>query len=458
MSDYIKLRKGLDVPVKGSAQPLVKGSIVSEIIAVKPTDFKGLIPRLAVKEGDLVKAGSPVFFDKKCPEIRFTSPVSGTVKEIVRGDKRKLLEIRIQADSTTDYIKFNVQKPSAMSAEEIKNVLLESGLWPCLKQRPYGIIPRPTETPRDIFVSGFDSAPLAADLDFALKDEFANIQTAVNVLAKLTTGRVHLGLYAATYASSVFHKLENVEIHKFDGPHPAGNVGIQIHHVAPVNKGEIVWTVNMHHLAAIGKLFNHGIYDMTRLVAVTGPRVNNPAYVKGISGMCMKDLAEFRAADSLKMHADQNIRYISGNILTGTNVGENGFLGFFDNQVTFLSEGNYYETFGWAKIFRPKKFSFSRSYFSWLCPKKKYEMDTNVNGGERAFVLSSVYDKVLPMDILSVYLFKAILAEDIEKMEQLGIYEIIEEDVALCEYVCPSKIGIQAIVSKGIDLMIKEMA
>ena len=430
MVDYIKLKQGLDIPVEGVPSAQILKTIVSETVAVKPTDFKGLIPKLAVKEGDAVKAGTVLFVDKKRPEIKFTSPVSGTVSEIVRGEKRKLLEVRVKADPETEYAEFNLPKPEAITAEQAVSALLESGLWPCIKQRPYGIVPNPEIRPKAVYISGFDTAPLAADYDYILKDEVDNIQTAVNVLAKLAP-KIHFGLCAKTHASSPFHKLSGVEFHIFDGPHPAGNVGVQINHVCPINKGDLIWTVNLQMLAIMGRFFNTGKVDMRKTVAVGGPRVSQQG--------CP-------------------VRYISGNILTGTNVGKEGYLGFYDDCISLITEGTYYETFGWAKPFRTKKYSFASTYFSWLTPKKKYKMDSNLNGGVRAFVMTNKYAQVFPMNIYPVYLLKAIIAEDIDKMEQLGIYEVVEEDFALCEYIDPSKIDIQAIVSKGIDLMIKEMA
>ncbi len=457
MVDYIKLKQGLDIPVEGVPSAQILKTIVSETVAVKPTDFKGLIPKLAVKEGDAVKAGTVLFVDKKRPEIKFTSPVSGTVSEIVRGEKRKLLEVRVKADPETEYAEFNLPKPEAITAEQAVSALLESGLWPCIKQRPYGIVPNPEIRPKAVYISGFDTAPLAADYDYILKDEVDNIQTAVNVLAKLAP-KIHFGLCAKTHASSPFHKLSGVEFHIFDGPHPAGNVGVQINHVCPINKGDLIWTVNLQMLAIMGRFFNTGKVDMRKTVAVGGPRVSTPGYIKCISGMCFSGIADMVNDNVEKLQQGCPVRYISGNILTGTNVGKEGYLGFYDDCISLITEGSYYETFGWAKPFRTKKYSFASTYFSWLTPKKKYKMDSNLNGGVRAFVMTNKYAQVFPMNIYPVYLLKAIIAEDIDKMEQLGIYEVVEEDFALCEYIDPSKIDIQAIVSKGIDLMIKEMA
>lgn len=459
MLKHIRLHRGLDIPLKGMAELNVEKSIIPDVVAVKPTDFKGVTPKLMIREGDAVKAGSVLFIDKYHPEVCFTSPCSGTVKEVVRGEKRKLLQILVQADKDTDYLQFNKTDVNKASKEEISKLLLESGLWASVKQRPYGIIANPVNEPKAIFISAFDSAPLAPDYDFILKDEVAFMQVAVDALSKLTKGKVHVGLKAKGYESSPFYKLKNVEFATFDGPHPAGNVGVQIHHIDPVSKGDVVWTVDAVALAAIGKLFSKGVYDVSRLVAVTGNRASKNAYIKTVPGMAIKEI-DFMAGPAKEELYGQpcDIRYISGNILSGENVGHNGYLGFYDSQITLISEGDYYECLGWAKIFRPKKFSFSHSYFSWLTPGKKYDADSNLNGGHRAFVVTGLYEKVLPMDIYPVYLLKAILAEDIDKMEQLGIYEVVPEDLALCEYVCPSKIDVQQIVAKGIDIMIKEMA
>ena len=452
MSNIIDLKKGLNIPVSGVAAPKTRKVAVPGIVAVKPTDLRGLKPRLLVKEGDKVLAGSPVLADKESPDILFTSPVSGTVTEVVRGEKRKLLEVRIKADSEQKYLDLGIEDARNLDAGQIKSLLMKSGLWPAIIQRPYGIIANPDIRPKAIFVSAFSTAPLAADTEYALRDDFADIQTAINALGKLTDGGVHVSLNAANANGTPFHKLENVILHTFYGKHPAGNTGVQIHHISPIMKGETVWTVSPMMLAAIGRLLNTGRYDMSRLVAVTGPKAIEPAYVKAVCGLSMKNIAEFYD------NSASDIRFISGDVLTGTNVGADGFLGFFDNQITLIKEGREHELLGWAKPFRTKQFSTSRTYFSWLTPKKTYEMDTNLHGGPRAFVMSDVYSKVLPMDIYPVHLIKACLAGDIDKMEQFGIYEVLEEDLALCEYVCPSKIEIQSILSDGIALMMKEMA
>lgn len=460
MSNKLFLRKGLNIPIEGIAANQIARSISPDILAVKPTDFRGFNPRLLVKEGDPVKAGTPVMSDKRNPEILICSPASGIVKEIVRGEKRKLLQILIETDKKQEYEHSNapdLRKEGSASA--IKSALLASGLWPLIKQRPYGTIADPTKEPKAIFISGFDYAPLAAEMNYVMKGDFENMQLGIDVLSKLTNGGIHMGLHADTFAGSPMHRLERAMVHVFDGPHPAGNVGVQIHHISPINKGDIVWTLDLYTLASIGRLFNKGVFDLRRVVAVAGPKVKNPAYIDTLPGMAIKEISDMVDTNSEVRYGDQvGTRYISGNVLTGENVGIDGYTGVFHNVITIMAEGNYREMFGWIKPLRAKKFSISRSYFSWLMPNKQYNLDTNLNGGERSFVMTGVYEKVLPMDILPMYLFKAILAEDVDKMEQLGIYEIIEEDVALCEFVCPSKTEIQDIVSRGINIMIKEMS
>ncbi len=452
MSNNIRLKGGLNIPISGEAALQTSAAVKPDVVAICPDDFKGLVPRLLVREGDKVLAGSPVLADKQCADILITSPVSGTVAQVVRGDKRKLLAVLVKADEAQQCVDFGVMKPSQADAAAIKARLLESGLWASLVQRPYGILANPEIQPKAIFVSAFSTAPLAANTEFVLAAEVDNIQTGIDALAKLTPGGVHIGLSADNYSGTPFHRLENVIQHVFSGKHPAGNVGIQISHISPIRKGETVWTVSMLMLAAIGKLLNTGKLNLARKVAVTGPVAKSPAYVDALPGIAMKQLSAFYD------NAAGDVRFVSGDALSGKNVGEDGYLGFFDNQVTLLHEGTERELLGWAKPFRFNQFSSSRAYFSWLCPKKKYAMDTNTHGGPRAFVVSDVYSKVLPMDIFPVYLIKACLAGDLDKMEKFGIYEVLPEDLALCEYVDPSKNDIQAILEAGIDKMIKEMA
>jgi Na+-transporting NADH:ubiquinone oxidoreductase subunit A len=453
MSQTIVLKRGLDIPVSGEAELRVSKTIAPGIIAVQPTDFKGFLPRLLVKEGDPVLCGSPVMADKKNPDILLTSPVSGTVKAIVRGDKRKLLAVLVEADDTQSCVDFGVRNASALDAGQIREALLQSGLWPFLVQRPYGVVANPDIRPRDIFISTFSTAPLAPDSRFCFDGEIQAAQAGVDALAKLTDGQVHLGL-DARQADSPFARIHGAQLHYFEGKHPTGNVGVQISHIAPIRKEDTVWTVSPAGLVAIGKLFITGRYDVRRKVAVGGPMAIEPAYVEALPGTPMTALASFYGTTPT-----EELRIVSGDILSGRAVGTEGCLGFFDTQVTLLREGTDKELLGWIRPLRFNQFSADRSYFSWLLPKKKYAMDTNLHGGARAFLMNDgYYAKVLPMDIYPVFLAKACLAGEIEKMEKFGIYEVLPEDLATCEFVDPSKNNIQEMIERGIDLMLKEMA
>ena len=447
MSNKIYLKKGLNIPISGEAALETKKKIVPDVVAVKPTDFKGFSPRLLVKEGDKVLAGSPVLADKQNPDILLTSPVSGTVKEIARGEKRKLLAVLVESDGERQSVDFGAKDPSGLTAGEVRETLLKSGLWPSIVQRPYGIIADPAVTPKAVFVSAFSTAPLAADCEYAFKDELEVVQAGITAMSRIA--KVHV---CVNSESSIFAKLSDATVHTVVArKHPAGNVGVQISHLSPIKKGETVWTLNLLSLAAIGKLFKTGKLVLDRKVAVTGPAAKEPAYFEALPGTPVKALAG-------QLDPEVEVRFISGDVLSGENIGADGYLGFFDNQLTLIKEGREREILGWANPLRFNQFSSSMAYFSWLLPKKKYNMDTNTHGGVRAFVCSDVYGKVLPMDLFPVYLIKACLAGDIDKMEQFGIYEVLPEDLALCEFVDPSKNDIQAIISKGIDLMIKEMA
>ena len=449
MSKVIKLKKGLDIQIKGEPANNLEHIGMPETFAIKPADFHGLVPKLTVAVGDKVKAGTPLFFDKYQPEVQFVSPVSGEVAAINRGERRKILEVVVKAESGNVSEEFLKADPQNLSSDVIKAELLKSGIWPALKSRPFGIIARQADQPKAIFISCFDSSPLAPDYDFIFNDDSNAWQTGINALAKLTEGKVHLGL-SAKKENRFFLQTKGVEITLFDGPHPAGNVGIQLHKVSPLNKGEIVWTIQPQDVIMIGRLFLTGKYDASRIIALAGSEVKEPKYYRFWHGGSLTGLLKGQLAK-------ENVRIISGNVLTGTAVLKDGFLGFFDTMVSVIPEGNYYETFGWA-LPGFGKFSPSHTFFSWLgSKKKKYVLDSNIHGEERAFVLSDEYDKVLPMDILPVFLLKAILANDIDAMEQLGIYEVIEEDLALCEYVCTSKIMVQSVLRKGINSMIKEL-
>ena len=445
MSKTIKLCKGLDIQLQGVAEKKTTVLPLASTYAVSPLDFQGVTPKMLVKVGDAVKAGTPLFFNKNNASVLFTSPVSGTVAAVVRGEKRRILAVEIAADSTIAYEEFATLDVKSASRDQIVELLLKSGLWTLLIQRPYGIIANPADMPKSIFVSAFDSAPLAPDYGYTLAEDKEALQKGFEVLGRLTEGKVHLS-YNACDAAPQF---TGVELHAFKGKHPAGNVGVQIHHIDPINKGEKVWTVGYADVAVIGRLFLNGKVDMTRTVAVTGSQVAAPAYVKVVAGAKLESILAGNLVENA--HA----RYISGNALTGRNVGAEGYLGYYANQLTIIPEGDDYEFMGWAMP-RFNKFSVSRAYFSWLFPNRKYNLNTNTNGEERAFVVTGLYEKYLPMDIYPMHLLKAIMAGDLDKMEALGIYEVVEEDFALCEFVDPSKIDMQQVIRNGINLMIKE--
>jgi len=446
MANTIRIKKGLNINLIGEAQKEISG-IEAGRFAIKPTDFLGVFPRLLVKEGDVVKAGTPLFIDKYRENIVFTSPVAGVIEEISRGDKRVLEEIRIKSGDKPEYEDFGKTDTSKASREAIIEKLLKSGAWAMIRQRPYTIIANPADTPRGIYVSGFDTSPLAPDYSMIVKANVADFQLGIDVLAKLGSAPVRLGLPGG---KSDFPSVSNTEITYFDGPHPAGNVGIQIHKTNPLNKGEIVWIVNPQDVIIIGRLFSKGIYDTSMIIPLCGSEVKNPKYFRTYKGVSVRALAK----DNLK---EGNVRIISGNVLTGTRIKADGYLGFYHNQFTVIPEGNYYEFFGWA-LPGLNKFSFSKSFFSYLTPNRKYRLDTNFHGAERAYVMTGQYEQVLPMNIYPMQLIKACLAENIEMMENLGIYEVDEEDFALIEYIDTSKTEVQHIIRKGLDLIRKEMS
>lgn len=448
MSNTIKLKRGLDIQLLGAADKKLTKLPMAARYAVVPSDYIGLTPKLLVKVGDEVKAGTPLFFDKNNQEVLFVSPVSGVVEAVKRGDKRKILEVVVTPAQIQEYKQFEIKNLAQASREEVIGTLLSSGLWSMIIQRPFGVMANPADAPKSIFISSFDTAPLAADMNYVLEGESGNLQKGIEVLQKLTTGVVHLSLLEGK--EGIFAGLNGVEKHTFCAPHPAGNVGVQIHNIDPINKGEVVWTIDIQNLAIVGRLFSTGKVDMSKKIALTGSELKDPKYVSLITGASI---------DSIVSDGDciqSNVRIINGNALSGVKVEKSGYFGPYTSQITALPEGDDYELFGWAMP-RFHKFSVSRSYFSWLMPSKKYALDTNLNGGERPFVLSGLYEKYLPMDLYPVYLLKSILANDIDKMENLGIYEVIEEDLALCEFVDPSKTEMQQILRDGITTMIKEL-
>lgn len=450
MSKVITLRKGLDIHLLGRAEESLAEAPLAPEYALSPLDFEGVTPKLLVKVGDEVKAGTPLFFNKYDERILFTSPVSGRVAAVNRGEKRKVLSVTVAPDAEQCYETFPKPDLQKASRDELVGLLLRSGLWPSIIQRPYGIIADPSDTPKAIFVSAFDSAPLAPDYNYVLRAEQKNLQAGFDLLRRLTPGKVHLSVRAC--AEGQMPALRGVELHAFAGKHPVGNVGVQIHHIDPVNKGDIVWTVNVQDVAILGRLVNEGRVDRRKIIAVTGSEVSKPQYVRVVAGARVDSILR---GNIRPQREGDRVRIISGNVLTGVKVPAEGFLTYYANQITVIPEGDKYELLGWAMP-RFDKFSVSRAYFSWLFPRKAYKLDTNMNGGERPFVVTGLYERYLPMDIYPMYLLKACLAGDIDKMENLGIYEVTEEDFALCEFVDPSKIEIQQIIRDGINLMIKE--
>lgn len=397
--------------------------------------------------GDDVKAGTPVVYDKLSENIMYCSPVSGEVIDIIRGDKRRLEEIRILPDKTNKFLnhkKYSEKEIQKLSREDIIDNLTKSGVWPNLIQRPFGLVADSEVEPKSIHISFFDSSPLAPNYSFIYKEELENIEFGLLVLSKLTNGKIHLNHNSE---SIKYFKNDKYQNNEFSGPHPSGNVGVQIHHIDPVNKNDIVWSTTPAGLIQIGKLFSKGIYDASKIISLVGSSVEKPMYYKCLSGFSVNDIIS-------KNVSDENVRVISGNVLTGTSIGNEGYLGFYDNMITVIPEGNNHAFLGWIMPVI-NKLSFQRAFglLSFLNPNKKYKLDTNTNGELRAFVQSGVFEKVLPMDILPTYLFKSILANDYDEMEELGIYELVEEDVALCEFVDVSKNEIQKLLRTGLNML-----
>jgi len=452
MANLIKTTRGLDIAISGAADKILHSFVLSDVVAIVPDHYHAITPKVLVKEGDIIEAGSPVFYNKVCESMKFVSPVSGKVLAVNRGERRKVLNITIERDKEIAYKKFKAANPDSLSGEEIKDLILSAGLWPYIKQRPYDVIANPDIAPKAIFISAFDSAPLAPSSEFVLSKQMDDFQTGLNALSKLTAGKVHLGLRKVT---KLYEGLKNVELNYYQGPHPIGNVGVQINKVNPVNKGEVVWTIHAHDVLFIGRLFNKGIVDLKRKLAITGPEVTSPAYYETITG-CQIDKLVLGKVTSNVTH-----RYISGNVLTGLKVTGKSYLDPYATQITVIKEGNdVHELFGWAMP-RFNKFSTSGTYFTQIMQKlfgvKHFEFDARVMGGKRAIIMSGEYDKVLPMDILPEFLIKAMITGNIDKMEALGAYEIAPEDVALCEFVCTSKLPLQQIVRSSLDLMRKEL-
>jgi len=441
----IKLKRGFDLNLKGKIiENNVDSAMPSSTYAIIPDDFTGIIPRMEKKEGEAVVAGEALYHDKNDEKIKVTSPVSGKVKQVVRGDRRKILAIVIEPDGSD-------KKKTFDTKETPKAILLESGLWAMMRQRPYDIVPCTSTRPRDIFITAFDSAPLAPSLKFIVGEDEKYLKKAVEILSTMTDGKVYLGCRD----EEIFIET-GAETNTFSGPHPAGNAGIQIANVKPVNKGEVVWTLDVVTASKIGKLFETGVMDFSTIVAITGSSINNPSYVKATIGCSISSLLK----GQLKEQDNKEIRIISGNVLTGVKESLDGYLHAPYRHITAINEINKVDEFmGWASL-SPKKYSIYRDFTTWIFGgrHKEIELDAKINGGERAIVMSGEYDRMLPMDIYAEFLVKAIISFDIDKMEQLGIYEIAPEDFALAEYADTSKLELQRIIREGLDKMRAEMA
>ena len=449
MANTIKISKGLDIKIDGKAVEKTVKIQPSGVIEIKPDHFHGITPKITVKEGEAIKAGTPLFYNKNYESMKFVSPVSGSIREIKRGERRKVMSILIDVNSQLEFLKFGVKKTSSLTADEIKSTLLNSGLWVYIKQRPYDTIANPDRTPKAIFISGFDSAPLAPDYEYVMKDKMNDFQAGLDVLSKLTTGKIHIGLKSA---NSIFATAKGVETTIFTGVHPAGNAGVQINKVNPINKGEVVWTINPQDVVIIGRLFSKGVVDMTKTVALTGPEVENPQYFETIAGNSITDIVK----GNLKK-TSYPLRYVSGNLLSGTQISENGFLTPYASQISVIDDGGEtHELFGWAMP-RLNKFSASNMFFTKLLPRKKFKYDARLLGGPRSIIMSGEWDKVFPMDILPEQLIKAMIAKNIDRMENLGAYEVAPEDFALCEFVDTSKLPLQAIVREALDVLKQEV-
>lgn len=449
MSKDIKIKKGLTINLVGEAEKVLSGAPRSRTFAIRPADFHLITPRMMLKEGERVQAGQPLYHSKDDESIKIVSPVSGVLSKIERGARRVITRLLIEADSQDTYVEHGILQPESASAEEIKARLLESGCWPFIHQRPYAIVANTEVVPRDIFISGINTAPLANDLDFSLKGKEQQIQVAVTALSKLTSGKVHVGIGKA--GNSVFNGMKNLVLHKVSGPHPVGNVGTQINKIAPVNKGELIWTVAAQDLVIIGELLLTGKFNAERIVALAGSEVNTPKYYRTRIGA---EVSTFIYDSGIK---DDNVRVISGDVLTGTAISLEGHLGFYSNTVTVIPEGNDYELFGWNKPVFDKISTTRALTFSWLMPKKKYDLDTNTNGEHRAFVVTGGYEEVFPLDMYPLQMLKSCMVQDLDEMEALGMYEVAPEDFSLTEFVCVSKQPHQEIIRKGLDLMYKEI-
>ncbi len=446
--NHYKLNKGFDLNLAGKAEKQLK-EIKPKKVALQPVEFRGIKAKLDVSEGDKVKKGTPLFHAKSNNDIKFVSPVSGKVTEINYGERRALLEVVVETDEKNDAVKTDI--PNNPNRDQIIEAMLAGGMWPFIKQRPFSKIANPEDIPRDIFVSAMDTSPLAPDIGYILKDQQESFQSGIDILTKLTEGKIYLSVNAGKNKSdSYFDKIKNVELNSFEGPHPAGNVGVHIHHIKPLKAGQLIWVVQPVAVALIGQFFKTGVFPEERIIALAGNAINNQGYYKTIVGTPVSSLVN-----------ENNLtypepRYISGSVLTGRKILTKGYVGFYDSLLTIIPEGSSKKKLLEWFVPGANKLSYSRTFLSSWLPQKEYEVDTRINGGDRAFVMTGDYEKVLPMDIYPVQLVKSILVEDITDMEGLGILELDEEDVALCSYICPSKHDFGGIIRHGLDLIEKE--
>lgn len=446
MANVIKLRKGLDINLQGKAEEKRIQLKSNGQFALVPDDFEGVVPKVVVKEGDKVKAGDALFVNKQYPEVKFASPVSGTVREVVRGERRKVLCVRVDADAQQEQVDFGKKDVEKMDGKAVIDALLDAGIFGYINQLPYAVSTNPSQMPKAVFVSALRDMPLAGSFEFEVKGQEGDFQTGLTALSKIAKTYLGCGVHSS------FENYQNVEVNIFDGPCPAGNVGVQVNHLDPVNKGEVVWTVEPTAVLFIGRLFNTGKVDLRRTVALCGSEVKAPAYVDMLVGEELSTLL------SNSYDAGHHVRIINGNVLTGKVTTKEGFLGAHTSEITVIPEGDDADEFaGWIMP-RFKQYSVNRSYFSWLCGKKKYALDARVKGGERHMIMSGEYDRVLPMDIYGEYLIKAIITGDIDRQEALGIYEVSPEDFALAEFVDSSKLELQRIVREGLNILRKENA
>ena len=448
MSKDIRIRKGFNLNLEGEADKILVDINPSKTFALKPDDFFATTPKLLVKEGAKVEKGTPLFFAKENPRIHFVSPVSGEVTAVVRGAKRKILEVVITDDGANKSVKHDIPALSDLDAEQTKEALLKAGAWPFITQRPYGTIARPEDTPKAIFVSTYTTAPLDVDYDFLLKNNKAEFQKGIDVLAKLSE---NVTVTADASFKGFFDKVTNADVVGVSGMHPAGNVGVQIHHLNPINAGERVWVVNPEDVVNIGALFATGEFSAQRTVAVVGSSVKNPQYYKATIGASIPALME-----TVKVEDAGQKRYINGDVLSGTATSPEGYLSYYNNVFSIIPEGNEYRMFGWLPFVDNNIPSMSKTSLSWLFGKRKAKVNTNLNGEERALVVTGEMEQVLPMDIYPMQLIKACMIEDVERMEALGIYEVVPQDFALVDYSSTSKLEAQEIIQQGIELMIKE--